>query len=115
MKRPHVAARAGYRLIKCDGEAHSNPHIDNCSRCAPRWGLMMRLSPEGIHQIAQGERKGGASSVRELARALDDVLSILWPGGGPSGRDVSPEGLANVIAEIAVALGDYAPDAGVEP
>lgn len=22
----------------CHGSAHSNPHIDNCSICAPRWG-----------------------------------------------------------------------------
>jgi hypothetical protein len=31
-------ARAGYALIPCDGAAHSNPHIDNCLSCAPRWG-----------------------------------------------------------------------------
>lgn len=23
----------------CRGEAHSNPHIDNCGVCAPRWGF----------------------------------------------------------------------------
>ena len=25
-------------LIKCHGEAHSNPFIDHCMLCAPRWG-----------------------------------------------------------------------------
>ncbi len=30
--------RAGYKLMECDGEAHSNPYIDHCLRCAPRWG-----------------------------------------------------------------------------
>lgn len=25
-------------LEACPGEAHSNPHIDNCALCAPRWG-----------------------------------------------------------------------------
>lgn len=25
-------------LVACPGEAHSNPHIDNCGICAPRWG-----------------------------------------------------------------------------
>ncbi len=25
-------------LEPCGGEAHSNPFIDNCHRCAPRWG-----------------------------------------------------------------------------
>lgn len=22
---------------KCNGEAHSNPHIDNCGACMPHW------------------------------------------------------------------------------
>jgi hypothetical protein len=25
-------------LEPCTGEAHSNPHIDHCFLCAPRWG-----------------------------------------------------------------------------
>lgn len=25
-------------LQKCTGEAHSNPYVDNCGACAPRWG-----------------------------------------------------------------------------
>ena len=32
------ACRAGFRLVPCDGAAHSNAHIDNCGLCAPRWG-----------------------------------------------------------------------------
>lgn len=24
--------------IKCNGEAHSNPYIDNCGICMPFWG-----------------------------------------------------------------------------
>jgi hypothetical protein len=27
-------------LYRCDGEAHRNPHIDNCGMCAPRWGWL---------------------------------------------------------------------------
>jgi hypothetical protein len=27
-------------LAACEGEAHSNAHIDNCSLCAPRWGFV---------------------------------------------------------------------------
>lgn len=23
---------------RCEGEAHSNAHIDNCMQCAPHWG-----------------------------------------------------------------------------
>jgi hypothetical protein len=25
-------------IVKCLGEAHSNPHIDSCGSCMPRWG-----------------------------------------------------------------------------
>jgi hypothetical protein len=45
MLRPNTArldyCRDGYKLIPCDGHAHSNAHIDNCGRCAPRWGWLM--------------------------------------------------------------------------
>lgn len=27
-------------LEVCTGEAHSNPFIDNCMVCAPRWGFV---------------------------------------------------------------------------
>lgn len=30
--------RPGFRLVECTGAAHSNPFIDNCLTCAPRWG-----------------------------------------------------------------------------
>jgi len=34
-----VAASHGLEVPqKCNGEAHSNPHIDNCSVCCPNWG-----------------------------------------------------------------------------
>ena len=26
-------------LVRCSGEAHSNPFIDNCGVCMPRWGV----------------------------------------------------------------------------
>lgn len=26
-------------LTVCEGAAHSNPYIDNCGSCMPRWGL----------------------------------------------------------------------------
>ncbi len=37
--------RDGLVAIKCSGEAHSNPFIDNCGLCAPRWGV--RIYPVG--------------------------------------------------------------------
>lgn len=24
----------------CPGQAHENPHIDNCTTCMPRWGVI---------------------------------------------------------------------------
>lgn len=30
--------KQGFHLVPCTGEAHSNPHIDSCGICAPRWG-----------------------------------------------------------------------------
>jgi len=33
------------RMIPCPGEAHSNPFIDNCGTCAPRWGTIPELAP----------------------------------------------------------------------
>lgn len=30
--------RPGYYPVRCTGEAHTNPHIDNCMMCAPMWG-----------------------------------------------------------------------------
>lgn len=36
--RDRLALHIGRPLQPCKGEAHSNPHIDNCSLCAPRWG-----------------------------------------------------------------------------
>lgn len=37
--------KPGYMLVPCTGEAHSNPHIDNCMVCAPRWGQMEVRNP----------------------------------------------------------------------
>lgn len=38
---PFGYCRDGFKLIQCDGDAHSNPYIDNCMVCAPRWGWVM--------------------------------------------------------------------------
>lgn len=38
----HINAKIDAITYKCDGEAHSNPHIDNCGACAPLWGSCVR-------------------------------------------------------------------------
>ncbi len=30
-------------LEQCDGESHSKAFIDNCMRCAPRWGWVGKV------------------------------------------------------------------------
>lgn len=40
--------------VPCDGEAHSNINIDNCMRCAPRWGVL----PDPNH-IEHAEKEQG--------------------------------------------------------
>lgn len=32
-------------IVKCKGEAHCNPFIDNCERCMP-WWLMIPVCPD---------------------------------------------------------------------
>ncbi len=40
----YVQKKTG-KMIPCDGEAHSNPHIDHCMVCMPRWGEVEELAP----------------------------------------------------------------------
>ncbi len=97
----------GYRLVPCTGMAHKpgNGHMDNCTLCAPRFGVVERLTPEAIRDIAQGYKRGGASSARELARALDHVLSALWPASANHARDLDV---------IRLMLAAYAPNVAKE-
>jgi len=37
------------RLVPCPGEAHSNPHIDHCGTCMPRWGRIEEEAPLDLH------------------------------------------------------------------
>jgi hypothetical protein len=60
-------ARKGFRLVPCDGAAHSNAHVDNCGRCAPRWGWVevpvgtpdgMVLSKNQVKFVVAARRAG---------------------------------------------------------
>lgn len=35
--------------LECAGEAHSNPYIDHCMSCAPRWGTTVHCSACADH------------------------------------------------------------------
>lgn len=38
--RDRIAKAIDAVMVPCNGEAHSNPWIDNCMVCAPRWGAI---------------------------------------------------------------------------
>jgi len=83
---PHRGyCRDGFKLVQCDGEAHDNPHIDNCMQCAPRWGWVM-VPESSTHldwcdECFQALRRGVASDCpdapEELRRELTPVEKTL--------------------------------------
>ena len=53
---PGTFVRRGFHLVPCDGEAHSNGYIDNCSCCMPLWGwvaVLDRFSSLAEHRAAR--------------------------------------------------------------
>ena len=45
-KAGRIYVRAGFHLVQCTGEAHSNGHIDHCMRClGVMWGYEVAPLP----------------------------------------------------------------------
>lgn len=64
------AVREGFVLVPCTGAAHSNPHIDNCGICAPRWGWVE--VPAGVKTLAEHRERvalGRLAQARYVALA----------------------------------------------
>ena len=67
------------RLVPCPGAAHSNPHIDNCSICAPKWGQVAEVeSPLTVEQIVAACAEGFDVSAADMS---DDALDTLIAAG----------------------------------
>lgn len=45
--------------VKCNGEAHSNPFIDNCGVCLPHWGKYPIAIPKGYSLPENAVCEGG--------------------------------------------------------
>ena len=45
-----------YNVSICKGEAHSNPFIDHCWVCMPRWGIVVKPVPLTPPPLLDGER-----------------------------------------------------------
>jgi hypothetical protein len=62
--------------VKCNGEAHSNPHIDHCGVCMPFWGEYPKC-PDCGRKIVKGIKRGKCPgcgkmvNVERPAEALD--------------------------------------------
>lgn len=63
------------RLVPCPGEAHSNPFIDNCSLCAPRWGQVEELEPElTLEQVVEATHAGYDVALSDVSREAYEAL-----------------------------------------
>lgn len=43
--------------VKCNGEAHTNPHIDHCAVCMPHWGEYPKCPYCGGTRLGNGATK----------------------------------------------------------
>jgi hypothetical protein len=89
------AVRVGHHLVDCNGEAHREPHIDNCGVCAPLWGLVpVPLSCgtlDDYRRLRECEHIGVGDYVRSITdgdcgdvRAIDVNLArveVAWESG----------------------------------
>lgn len=64
-----VYVKRGYELVECEGEAHSNVHIDHCMLCVNgTWGWMVQRQP-------------AARVLRLLEEARDELMMELGAVG----------------------------------
>ena len=79
-KNPPLYERAKTgRLEPCPGEAHTNPFIDNCALCAPRWGKVEELEPMlSLERVVEAVHAGYDVDASDVA---DDVLLALLKAG----------------------------------
>ncbi len=66
---PVYQLQATGRMVPCPGEAHSNPWIDNCMICAPKWGeIPEREAPLNATRLAEVLNMGMAVWCSNVAR-----------------------------------------------
>jgi hypothetical protein len=69
LKHPLRVPRTRVIAVKpCDGSAHSNPHVDNCMLCAPRWGWVVAALALFV---------GGCSALSDFDRFRFDEVAIV--------------------------------------
>lgn len=66
---------AKYHTVPCSGEAHSNPHIDNCMMCLNySWGLIVVpvecATLEDWHNLSDAEREAHKRGRKAFAKKM---------------------------------------------
>ena len=51
-------AKQNATIVKCTGEAHSNPFIDNCGVCMPWWRQVPNCPTDGTKLLPKGYGTG---------------------------------------------------------
>lgn len=62
----------------CTGEAHSNPWIDNCALCAPKWGVMPVYKPV---DVIEATNAGYAVPLADLTDEEFDAANAMFVEG----------------------------------
>lgn len=58
-----------WRCVPCHGEAHSNPHIDNCGICAPLWEkIVIPMEYVSIEDFNEAFEKMNETEKKKLSR-----------------------------------------------
>lgn len=63
-------AKEAGMLVPCHGEAHSNPFIDNCGVCAPRW--------EWVEVVPAKQDLGFGPKPLDLDKMTIEELGQFW-------------------------------------
>ena len=75
----------------CDGEAHSNGHIDNCGACAPRWGAIPTC-PECGTRLAWSQSRKTGSCIGHGRFAIGETPTFARKSGGICAGCFAPVG-----------------------
>lgn len=93
-KKWKLAPREEAGLVECPGEAHSNPFIDNCMLCAPRWGQMMSYKPTPLAACLE---EGFAVSVNSTYADSGKAAERLNSGTSDEFKAAEKEGKVRMV------------------
>lgn len=64
--------------VKCEGEAHSNPFIDNCITCTPLWGrVLIPVEFSSLEEYREAYRKMSDQEKKKYNSSKKKYIKIL--------------------------------------